>query len=118
MGFACEDLGHVIVLTYGERRLDGASAGYFREAARETFRDDCRIYILDLSGVTFVDSSGIGAIVGLLKFLGRERRLELCGLNPMVQKVFRLTRLDKVFIIRKDRDACMAHYAPLLKAVS
>lgn len=113
-----EDLGHSIVLTYGNRRLDGAWAEEFRVAARECIRSDCNIYLLDLSAVTFVDSSGIGAVVGLLKHLGRERRLELCSLSPMVRKVFRLTRLDKIFIIRKDREAFLQFYQTPIRVVS
>ena len=106
MQFVCEDFGHFIVMRYSERRLDGHSASLFREMARDVVRPNCQIYILDLSSVTFVDSSGVGAIVGFLKFLGRERRLELCGMNPMVRKVFRLTRLDQVFTIRDTVDCC------------
>ena len=118
MAFQCEDLGSVIVLTYGERRLDYGSSAGFREASRECIRSDCSIYILDLKDVTFVDSSGIGAVVGLLKHLGRDRRLELCGLNPMVAKVFKLTRLEKVFTIRKDREACLNAYRNINLTVS
>lgn len=113
-----EDLGHLIVLTYGHRRLDGASSADFRAAARECVRSDCDVYLLDMSAVTFVDSSGIGVIVGLLKHLGRERRLELCSLSPMVRKVFRLTRLDKIFVIRKDREACLNFHQMAIRAVS
>ena len=118
MAFKCDDFGHVIVLTYGQRRLDSVSAPEFREQAYECVRSDCAVYVLDLSGVTFVDSSGIGAIVALLKHLGRNRRLELCGLNPMVRKVFKLTCLDKVFIIRKNTAACLEIHKPRLGAIS
>ena len=118
MAFRCEDLGSLIVLTYGERRLDYGASAEFREASRECIRSDRSIYILDLQDVTFVDSSGIGAIVGFLKHLGRDRRLELCGLNPMVSKVFKLTRLDKVFTIRKDREACLEAYRNIALAIS
>ena len=114
----CDDLGHMIVLTYEHRRLDGASTAEFREAARECIRSDCQIYVLDLSAVTFVDSSGVGSIVGLLKHLGRERRLELCALSPMVRKVFRLTRLDKIFTIRKDRAACVEFHETTVNAAA
>ncbi len=118
MACTCDDLGHMIVLTYTNRRLDSTSSAEFREAARECVRSDCQIYVLDMAGVTFVDSSGIGSIVGLLKHLGRERRLELCSLSPMVRKVFRLTRLDKIFVIRKDRAACLEFHDAAVRAVS
>jgi anti-sigma B factor antagonist len=52
--------------------------------------------VLDLSRVTFVDSSGLGAIIAAMKHLGAERTLELADLQPAVAKVFRLTRLDEI----------------------
>lgn len=118
MPLTVEDMGHLIVLNYTGRRLDAASAAEFRDVARDCVREDCQIYIIDLSKLVFVDSSGVGAIVGFLKYLGRERRLELCSLSPTVQKVFRLTRLDKVFTIRKSRKDCILTYAKLRKVAS
>ena len=47
----------------------------------------------------FLDSSGLGAVVGSMKQLGRSRRLDLAGLTPTVEKVFRITRMDRVFRI-------------------
>jgi anti-sigma B factor antagonist len=57
--------------------------------------------VLDMSNVGFLDSSGLGAVVAVMKALGPIRRLELSGLSPTVEKVFRLTRMDSVFIIHK-----------------
>lgn len=58
--------------------------------------------VLDLSNVTFVDSSGLGATFAAMKQLSSERRLDLAGLTPDVAKVFRLTRMDTVFVIHDD----------------
>ena len=60
--------------------------------------------MLDLSQVTFVDSSGLGAIVAAMKHLEAGRRLDLAGLTPDVAKVFRLTRMDTIFTIHPDLD--------------
>ena len=57
--------------------------------------------VLNLGRVDFLDSSGLGAVVGVMKLLGNGRRLELVGLTPNVQKVFRLTRLDTVLTIHE-----------------
>jgi anti-sigma B factor antagonist len=60
--------------------------------------------VLDLGQVTFVDSSGLGAIVAVMKSMGDGRRLDLASLTPDVAKVFRLTRMDTVFLIHADLD--------------
>lgn len=117
MRLSSADCGSVAVLTIEEPRLDATIAEAFRDAARELVQDGPEVYVVDLSHVMFIDSSGVGALVGLLKFVGRDRKLELCGLNPAVHKVFRLTRLDTVFQIGDTVKACLrAHGAVPLDA--
>lgn len=78
-------------------RIDAAMAIQFKEDMRAETENEVRRVILDLSSVEFIDSSGLGAIVASMKQLGDGRRLDLAGLQPVVEKVFRLTRMDTVF---------------------
>ena len=50
--------------------------------------------VLDLSGVDFVDSSGLGAIVACLKRLGPRGDLAIAGARGAVSRLFTLTRMD------------------------
>ena len=59
--------------------------------------------LLDLSAVTFMDSSGLGAILAIRRALPPGHRIELTGLTPNVERVFRLTRMDMVFTIHPIR---------------
>jgi anti-sigma B factor antagonist len=43
-----------------------------------------------------------------MKQLGANRRLDLAGLTPLVEKVFRLTRMDAVFRIYNSVDTALA----------
>lgn len=86
-------------MTVTEPRIDAALAIRFKDDMRTATRDGPDRVILDLAGVDFVDSSGLGAIVASMKQLGSDRRLDLAGLTPLVEKVFRLTRMDAVFKI-------------------
>lgn len=89
--------GDARVITVSADRIDAAMAIQFKEDMRaETEGGPDRI-ILDLSAVNFIDSSGLGAIVASMKQLGADRKLDLAGLTPVVDKVFRLTRMDTVF---------------------
>ncbi len=88
-----------LLVRVGEDRIDAAAAVQFRDAMRTLSARGHRRLVLDLSQVTFVDSSGLGAIVGAMKHLGADRDLELAALAPPVARVFRLTRLDEVFRI-------------------
>jgi anti-sigma B factor antagonist len=77
-------------------RIDAAAAVQFRDAMRSASEGGHERVVLDLARVNFVDSSGLGAIIAVMKHLGSERTLELAGLHPAVAKVFRLTRLDEI----------------------
>ena len=89
----------VISVAVLEDRIDAASAIQFKERMRDATRDGPARVVLDLARVQFLDSSGLGAIVAVKKLLGPDRALELSGLTPTVEKVFRLTRMDSVFTI-------------------
>ncbi len=102
---------NVISVTVLEDRIDAATAIQFKEKMRDATKDGPQRVVLDLARVQFLDSSGLGAIVAVKKLLGPDRSLELCGLTPTVEKVFRLTRMDKIFTIHPSLDAAVAHAA-------
>ena len=85
------------IVTVNAERIDAAIAIQFKEDMRSETESGASRVILDLSEVKFIDSSGLGAIVAAMKQLGSSRKLDLAGLSPMVEKVFRLTRMDTVF---------------------
>lgn len=82
-----------------ESRIDAAVAIRFKEDMRDVTAGGSGPVVLDLSKVEFLDSSGLGAVVAVMKLLAPDRKLELAGLTPTVAKVFRLTRMDGVFTI-------------------
>ena len=101
MKLVSDQRGEMLIITALGDRIDAAGAIRFKDQMRELTRADCPRVVLDLSSVAFLDSSGLGAVVTAMKALGPLRRLELSGLTPTVEKVFRLTRMDSVFIIHK-----------------
>jgi anti-sigma B factor antagonist len=106
-----EDIGKVAVIRCGEDRLDAIIAVQFKDRFRDLTDPASQHYVLDMSGVQFMDSSGLGAVVAVYKFLGRETRFDIAGLTPMVERVFKLTRMDSVFTIYKTMDDMLASVA-------
>ncbi|NPD17736.1 STAS domain-containing protein [Xinfangfangia sp. D13-10-4-6] len=102
MSIEAEVRDGVLVIHIGHDRIDAAGAIGFKERIRDLIPQAPPRVIMDLSAVNFVDSSGLGAIVAVMKLLAPERRLELAALRPAVEKVFRLTRIDSVFTIHPD----------------
>ena len=82
-----------------EPRLDAALAIRFKDRLREIVGRHGPRILLDLSAVIFMDSSGLGAILAIRRALPPGHRIELTGLTPNVDRVFRLTRMDMVFTI-------------------
>jgi anti-sigma B factor antagonist len=105
MQLSSERFDTKIEITVEEERIDAASAIQFKDSMAELCADSPPTVILRLGNVTFVDSSGLGAIVAVMKLLGSEKSLELADLNPGVAKVFLLTRMDKVFTIHQPTTA-------------
>lgn len=100
--------GEKTVVTLNEDRLDAAMAVRFKEALKTMVDEGADYMILNLEHVGFMDSSGLGAVVAHMKYMGLERNFEIAGLTPTVEKVFKLTRMDKVFRIHTNVDAAIS----------
>ncbi|MEL7343786.1 MAG: STAS domain-containing protein [Pseudomonadota bacterium] len=98
----------VLIVRVTEARIDAAIAVQFKDAMRAESEAWNGKILLDLSAVDFLDSSGLGAVVGAMKQIGENQTLELAGLTPTVEKVFHLTRMNSVFTIHSDVEAAMA----------
>ncbi len=109
MKLESERRGEIIVIRATGDRIDAAGAIQFKERMREIIEEPSERVVLDMSNVGFLDSSGLGAVVSVMKALGPIRRLELSGLTATVEKVFRLTRMDSVFIIHKALPESLRH---------
>ncbi|QXT40175.1 STAS domain-containing protein [Gymnodinialimonas ceratoperidinii] len=99
------------VVHIADSRLDASIAIQFKEAFRNLTAGGGDV-IFDLSEVEFLDSSGLGSIVAVYKALGRGRHMALAGLQPPVEKVMTLTRMNAVFSIFPTVDAALAAAGP------
>ena len=63
---------------------------------------ETRVGLIAIGVVAFLDSSGLGAVVAARKLLGAGRALDLAGLQPAVEQVMVLTRMNTVFEIHRD----------------
>lgn len=104
MNLYAEIINDALVVHVAEDRLDAAGAIRFKDRMREITEQITPRVVLDLSQVTFLDSSGLGALVAVMKALGPRRQLELAGLRPHVEKVLHLTRMNTVLRIHPDVD--------------
>ena len=88
--------GTVVVVEPRESRLDAQRAVGFKEAMTRLIDGGCHQMVLDLAHVEFMDSSGLGAVVAVLKRLGFHGALVVCAARAPVVELFHLTRMDRV----------------------
>ncbi len=99
-------LGYSLLAVSGE--VDMGSASQMREKLTPTLEAGPDAVIIDLSLVTYMDSSGIATLVEALQSsMKREIVFRLAALNPAVLDVFRLARLDTVFSVYETTQAAL-----------
>ncbi|MDS3860212.1 STAS domain-containing protein [Thermosynechococcaceae cyanobacterium BACA0444] len=82
----------------------GPQATAFRQEIVDLVQAGVTVVLIDCQEITFMDSSGLGALVVALKNLRTTNgQLFLCGVTEQVKMLFELTSMDKVFRILKDQ---------------
>jgi anti-sigma B factor antagonist len=96
--------GWVVVAVGGE--VDMAAAPQLRSRLMAVAAEfPGRSVAIDLGGVGFVDSSGLGVLIGARRRTTESGgKMALLDLQPPVQRVFSITGLDLVFDVRDSRE--------------
>ncbi|MCU0519005.1 MAG: STAS domain-containing protein [Oscillatoria sp. Prado101] len=85
--------------------LDGTKATQVRQEIDGILTQGADIVLIDLKDVTFIDSSGLGALVSALKAVrSAGSKLFICSINAQVKMLFELTSMDRVFQIFPNQD--------------
>jgi anti-sigma B factor antagonist len=101
------DGGVHIVNVSGEIHVSTAPS--FRDQLNEVIAGGSSMLVLDLSGVEFIDSTGLSVLLNGLRLVNqRHGRLALVCTNPTVMRLFQITSLDATFDIFTDRAAAIA----------
>jgi anti-anti-sigma factor len=110
-----EGAGYVIAVLRGE--LDIASAPALREELLGLLRPGASRLIIDLSGVTNADSSGIAVLVGTgRRAVLRGGWLRLASLAPELARAFSVTGLNRHFAIFRTVEEAVA--GPLAQSLA
>jgi anti-sigma B factor antagonist len=100
----------VIVDMRGE--IDVNAVPRIRDTLGDLTRAAAPQVLVNLTGATYIDSSGLGVLMAARKeALQAGGRLAICGMTKDVRMVFELTRLDKFFEIYDDEASARARFA-------
>lgn len=104
-------VGDVTVIDAAGRITLGEGASAFRDTVRDlTAKGDKKI-LLNLSDVSYIDSSGIGEMVsGFTTVTNHEGQLKLLGLSKRVKDLLQITKLYTVFEVFDDEAAAVRSF--------
>ena len=86
--------------------LDSTKAEEVRAQVESALANGTTTLLMDLKDTTFVDSSGLGILVSMLKKVrANGGEMHVCSINPQVKMLFELTSMDRVFAIFENREA-------------
>lgn len=98
--------GRPVLYVTGE--IDIYTAPLFKQAVVNLVSEGTQNIVIDLTGVTFMDSSGFGTLLGATRRLRPGGGgLHLAGPNSTIQRMLRLTRLDSIMQIHESAEVAV-----------
>jgi anti-sigma B factor antagonist len=106
MELITERRGDALVVSFGRTTsLEGERSASFKESIREIVEAGHCHVVLDLALVEFIDSQGLGALIGALKNLRKEGGdLKLVRVPEVVEAVLSITKLARIFETHEEID--------------
>lgn len=95
-------------------RLDLASGATLKEQMKGLFDKGATSVHLNLADVEFINSSGLGALVSVMKEVRLLKgRLTLSNLASYVQEIFEITQLSHIFEIYATEEEALGSFQPV-----
>ncbi len=86
----------------------GESAQFFAQALERALEEDEGNVLVDFSRINYIDSTGIGELVGYLgRFRDRNRKLILINPSDRIRKLLAIAQPDRLFTIYDSLDAAL-----------
>lgn len=103
---ALDPSGVYVVAVRGE--VDISTAAHVKRAAREAVYAGSARIVLDLSDTTFLDSTGLGVIIGLARLVRPDGDVAIVNTDPAIAKTFEITGLGDIFKVCASREQAIA----------
>lgn len=92
--------GEVVILRPLSNNIDSTVCSEFKARVGDLIDQENNFFLLNLSQVDFIDSSGLGAMISILKTLTQNNGdIVLSNVKAPVFNLFKMTRLNGVFKI-------------------
>ena len=111
MDLTTREDGRVTILTVSGDLIIGAPESLFKKTVTRLIEEERVFLLVDLKGVNFLDSSGLGALVRAMTLSQKEGgQTKLVHTGPQIRKLLEMTKLDSVFEIYDDMERAVASF--------
>jgi anti-sigma B factor antagonist len=101
----------ILIIECRSNNLDASNVRQFKDNIQAGLGEHSKV-VLDMSGVKFVDSSGLGGLISCLRLLNsRNGDFRLCNMSTSVRALFELMRMHRVFTILASREDAIRSYS-------
>jgi anti-sigma B factor antagonist len=104
MSLEFENRDHILITHFLIDKVEASIAEDTKDRLLKKIQEGYSKVILNLERVNFIDSSGLGVIISVLKNLGQDGQLVVCHVNEAIMSLFRLTRMNRFFTICSDTE--------------
>jgi len=106
------ETGGTAILDISGRLTLGEALGEFRDSIREALAGDRKNILLNLSEVSYIDSSGLGQLIGSYATITeRGGQLKLLNLQKRVTDLMQITKLLTIFETYDNEAAALASFS-------
>jgi len=107
----CRDVGEIAVVDFSGKITLGEGSATLRKLVRELVENGRRKILLNLADVDYIDSSGIGELVGAYTTVrSASGELKLVYLTKRVRDIIQITRLFTVFDVQPDEASAVRSF--------
>jgi len=107
----CREVGDVAVVDFSGKITLGEGSATLRKLVRELVENGRRKILLNLADVDYIDSSGIGELVGAYTTVrSASGELKLVHLTKRVRDIIQITRLFTVFDVQPDEASAVRSF--------
>jgi anti-sigma B factor antagonist len=97
MSYPIDELDPDVAVIRVDGRLNMVTAGQLKDTVTQAVEDGRQRLVVDLTKATFMDSSGLGALIGALKVARQAGGdLRIAGANEQVLMVLQLSNMDRI----------------------
>jgi len=105
------EVSDITVISLTGRVALGQGSSEVRSLVHRYVGEGRRKFLLDMAGVTYIDSSGLGELVGAMTTVRSAKgAMKLTRISPRVSELLRMTHLDKVFEVKPDEAEAIASF--------